>query len=68
VGWLLVSTPPIYAQESLGFEKIADVSSAEEFGVRISCVGEPEAYLEEENSCDRTSRFISTQSMLSQRS
>jgi hypothetical protein len=42
VGLLFVSAQPIHAQESPGLEKIADVSPDGKFGVRISCVGEPE--------------------------
>jgi hypothetical protein len=41
VGLLLVSTQPFYAQESSGFEKIADVSPDGKFGLRISCSSEP---------------------------
>jgi hypothetical protein len=40
VGLLLVSTPPIYVRESSGFEKLAEASPDEKFGVLISCVGE----------------------------
>jgi hypothetical protein len=42
VGLLFVSTQAIYAQESPGFEKIADLSPDGKYGLRISCVGEPE--------------------------
>ena len=42
MGWLLISTPPIYAQESPAFEKIRDVSPDGKFAVRISCSSEPE--------------------------
>jgi hypothetical protein len=42
VGLLLVSTRPIYAQESQAFEKIRDVSPDGKFAVRISCSREPE--------------------------
>jgi hypothetical protein len=42
VGWLLISTPPIYAQESPAFEKIRDVSPDGKFAVRISCSSQPE--------------------------
>ena len=38
---LLVSTQPFYAQESSGFEEIADVSPDGKFGLRISCSSEP---------------------------
>jgi hypothetical protein len=41
VGLLLVSTQPFYAQESSGFEKIADVSPDGKFGLCISCSSEP---------------------------
>ena len=42
LGLLLLLTQPNYAEESPGFEKIRDVSPDGKFGVRISCVGEPE--------------------------
>jgi hypothetical protein len=38
---LFVSTPPIHAQESPGFEKIQDVSPDVKFTLRISCSSEP---------------------------
>jgi hypothetical protein len=62
VGWLLVSTQPIYVQESPGFEKIADLPLDQRFRVRIPCVGDSEDHFEEPAS----SMF--TQSILSQRS
>jgi hypothetical protein len=40
VGWLLISTPPIFAQESPVFEKIRDLSPDGKFALRISCIGE----------------------------
>jgi hypothetical protein len=40
VGLLLVSTQPIYAEDSAGFGKMADVLPDGKFGLRISCVGE----------------------------
>jgi hypothetical protein len=42
VGSLLISTQPIYAQESPAFEKICDVSPDGKFALRISCSSEPE--------------------------
>jgi hypothetical protein len=41
VGWLLISTHPVHAQESPAFEKIRDVSPDGKFALRISCSGEP---------------------------
>jgi hypothetical protein len=68
VGWLLVSTQAIYAQESSGFEKLVDASLDEKFGVRISCVGETRRYFKEGNSFKAIGRSMLTQSILSQRS
>jgi hypothetical protein len=42
VGWLLISTQPVYAQDHPAFEKIRDVSPDGKFGLRISCSSEPE--------------------------
>ena len=42
MGWLLISTAPIFAQESPAFEKIRDVSPDGKFALRISCSSEPE--------------------------
>lgn len=42
MGLLLVSTQPIYAQESPAFEKVRDVSPDGKFAVRILCSAEPE--------------------------
>ena len=39
---LLILVQPNYAEDPPGFEKIADVSPDGKFGVRISCIGEPE--------------------------
>jgi hypothetical protein len=41
VGLFLVSTQPIYVQESRAFEKIQDVSSDGKFALLISCRSEP---------------------------
>ncbi len=41
MGLLLLSTQPIYAQESPAFEKIRDVSPDGKFALRISCSSEP---------------------------
>jgi len=41
VGLLLVSTHPIYAEDSPAFEKIRDFSPDAKFAVRISCSSEP---------------------------
>jgi hypothetical protein len=68
VGLLLVSTPPIYVRESSGFEKLAEASPDEKFGVLISCVGESKGPFEEENSFEGIGRSMPTQSMLPQRS
>ena len=42
MGLLLVSTLPIYAQESPAFEEIRDVSPDGKFDLHISCSSEPE--------------------------
>jgi hypothetical protein len=42
VGWLLISTHLISAQDHPAFEKIRDVSPDGKFGLRISCSSEPE--------------------------
>jgi hypothetical protein len=68
VGLLLVSMQPIYVQASSGFEKLAEVSPAEKFSVRISYVDEPERCFEEENSFERIGRSMLTQSILPQQS
>jgi hypothetical protein len=39
-GLLLVSTQPIYAEDSPGLEKMAEMSPTGKFGLRISCVDE----------------------------
>jgi hypothetical protein len=41
VGWLLISTQLIYAQESPAFEKVIDVSPGGKFALRISCSSQP---------------------------
>jgi hypothetical protein len=41
VGWLLISTQLIYAQESPAFEKVIDVSPDGKFALRISCSSQP---------------------------
>ena len=41
MGLLLLSTQPIYAQESRAFEKIQDVSPDKKFALLISCRSEP---------------------------
>jgi len=41
VGLLLVSTPPIHAQESPASEEIQDVSLFGKFALRISCSSGP---------------------------
>jgi hypothetical protein len=61
VGWLLISTPPIYAQESAKFEKIPDISLDKKFGVRISCVRKPKERFEEENCFEEIGRSLLTQ-------
>jgi hypothetical protein len=47
VGSVLFSTPPIYAEESAGFEEIGDVSPGGKFSVRISCIVKPEDQIQE---------------------
>lgn len=42
MGLLLLSTQPIYAEDSPGFETIRDVSPGGKFAVRISCSRQPE--------------------------